>query len=369
MINQPKIDRSLTAKNVSERRGKIRFIVLHDTAGSGLHNDTRYLANPGDGRIVSVDFTVERDGSIWQLNPDLSKYCTFHAGRNTRFRGITNGACNHTSIGIEIVQKADLSLSPIYPDEQIQAAAALCAWLCEKFGLEKDDITTHRQIITDGSRTDPRKFPFEGEHGFWAHFHRANGTKQPAALCSHGDEDLNGDGIPDILQRPSVAPANAPKPVNAPKIDIMTAPLPPSPSIPRSDLPSGFAPADPPMPRETKETPAPASTGITDWFKKRWAWLVGAPTTAATFFSGAKDLWTSGHVTGETVSVGVEVFKFCFPYVIYALIAFLIYRAIKEVGRQAAFLLQIWANSQPNLNDIVIVPARDETGDSHKLIC
>lgn len=39
--------------------------------------------------------------------------------------------------------------------------AELCAHLCEKFDLSKDDITTHAKIITDGSRSDPRRFPFD----------------------------------------------------------------------------------------------------------------------------------------------------------------------------------------------------------------
>ena len=63
--------------------GRLGFlgIVLHDTAGAGTHNDTLYLVNPGDGRKVSVDFTVERDGKIHKLNPDLQTYYCNHAGQ------------------------------------------------------------------------------------------------------------------------------------------------------------------------------------------------------------------------------------------------------------------------------------------------
>lgn len=165
----------LPAKFTGVRRTPVLGVVLHDTAGTGKHNDTLYLANPGDGRTVSTDFTVERDGSIWKLNPDLRSRCTFHAGRATEWRGFKNSQVNSVLIGIEIVQKADLSLRPIYPSEQVAAVANLCAWLVREFGLRGADITTHRQIITDGSRSDPRQFPFDGPEGFWVLFWRAYG--------------------------------------------------------------------------------------------------------------------------------------------------------------------------------------------------
>jgi N-acetyl-anhydromuramyl-L-alanine amidase AmpD len=61
-------------------------------------------------------------------------------------------------------------LKPLYPQPQIDAVAHLSAWLTSSLGLEAADITTHRQIITDGSRSDPRKFPFDDINGFWARY-------------------------------------------------------------------------------------------------------------------------------------------------------------------------------------------------------
>jgi LysM repeat protein len=173
-VPQPKWT-ELRAKFVRPGRTKVAGVCLHDTAGSGTHNDTRYLASPGDGRKVSVDFTVERDGSIWKLNPDLTKYYCSHAGRRTKFKGYVNGQCNRVLVGIEIVQKANLSLKPTYTDAQVKSVALLCAWLTDKFNLVPSDITTHRNIITDGSRSDPRQFPFEGSGGFWQYFWEAKG--------------------------------------------------------------------------------------------------------------------------------------------------------------------------------------------------
>jgi N-acetyl-anhydromuramyl-L-alanine amidase AmpD len=161
---------NLTARYLKSNRKGLLGIVLHDTAGNGTHGDTVYLSNPTDGRIVSVDFTVERDGSIWKLNPDLQKFHTHHAGRATSWRNFKNAEVNQVTIGIEIVQKSNLSLEPTYPQAQVDAVAHLCAWLSKTFNINSSEITTHRQIITDGSRSDPRKFPFEGENGFWQRY-------------------------------------------------------------------------------------------------------------------------------------------------------------------------------------------------------
>jgi hypothetical protein len=174
------IIKTLKARNLGSPRLRLNGrpyiggICLHDTSGSGTHGDTKYLADPSDGRSVSVDFTVERDGSIYQLNPDLIAHCTFHAGRSTVFRSdgrkFQNSEVNRVLIGIELVQKADLTLSPVWPIDQVQAAAELCLFLCQTFSLTKDRITTHARIITDGSRDDPRNFPFDS---FWFYFNKA----------------------------------------------------------------------------------------------------------------------------------------------------------------------------------------------------
>lgn len=173
----------LEAKFVEEGRQDVAGVVLHDTAGSGQHADTLYLANPGDGRRVSVDFTVERDGSIWKLNPDLRALYCLHAGRATRFKGLRNGEVNRGTIGIEICQRGDLSLRPLYPESQVRAVARLSAWLTKEFTLTTSDITTHRQIITDGSRSDPRRFPFDGPGGFWELYWREKGRGEAYAAA------------------------------------------------------------------------------------------------------------------------------------------------------------------------------------------
>lgn len=160
-------------------RPKVLAIVLHDTAGSGTVNDAKYLANDPEHRGVSVDFVVLRDGEIYKLNPDLTRYSTNHAGRHTRLRTlggqditfagpVLNGNCNAHTIGIEISHNAVPSKqAPEWPDAQVLAVGELCKDLCDKFNLKREDITTHAKIITDGSRSDPRNFPWPI---FWAGF-------------------------------------------------------------------------------------------------------------------------------------------------------------------------------------------------------
>lgn len=177
------IKTSIRAKHLGRRLvlGGVPFIagiVLHDTAGSGTHNDTKYLANPGDGRVVSVDYTVERNGDVYELNPDVKNNCTWHAGRATKFvvpgRILRNREVTQSTIGIELAHKAHAELdNPLWPEDQIKAVAELCLFLCQRYGLAKERITTHAAVITDGTRSDPRSFPWPQ---FWFWFNKTAGT-------------------------------------------------------------------------------------------------------------------------------------------------------------------------------------------------
>lgn len=175
MIN---IDHSLRAKRLngykSGIRPLVRAIVLHDTAGSGTIGDAKYLANDPENRKVSVDFVILRDGTIYQLNPDLTKYSTNHAGRHTRLaipgtnEAYTNADVNEHTIGIELSHHVVPSKQhPEWPIDQINSAALLCKDLCSQFNLKTENITTHAKIITDRTRTDPRNFDWVS---FWSCF-------------------------------------------------------------------------------------------------------------------------------------------------------------------------------------------------------
>jgi N-acetyl-anhydromuramyl-L-alanine amidase AmpD len=185
--------RELCAKHIREGRQEIVGVVLHDTVGAGNHRDTRYLVNPTGGREISADFSVERDGSVWKLNPDLNRYYCLHAGRATAFKGLTNVEVTRATIGIEICQHRKLKLKPLYPEAQVKSVAELCAWISKEFQLTAADITTHQQIITDGSRSDPRNFPFDGPRGFWSFYRQA---------LARGDEFVACETTPESGRNP-----------------------------------------------------------------------------------------------------------------------------------------------------------------------
>jgi N-acetyl-anhydromuramyl-L-alanine amidase AmpD len=170
---------SLRAKRLTEHGGNkrptVNVVVIHDTAGSGTVGDAKYLANDPEDRKVSVDFVILRDGEIYKLNPDLTRYTTNHAGRATRFAVpgtnivLHNAQVNNHSIGIELAHNSRPERqTPEWPTEQVRACAELCKWLCDQFQLSKENITTHMKLITDRSRTDPRNFPWDY---FWSTFH------------------------------------------------------------------------------------------------------------------------------------------------------------------------------------------------------
>lgn len=191
--------REYTAKNLVRRNGaRPEFIVLHDTAGNGGIGDVKYLANDPEKRGIAVDYAIPKDGTIYQLNPDPLTYCTSHAGRKTHFRNYSGPQVNRHSIGIEIGQKIKISdLDPKYPEVQIRAVADLCSSLCDMYDLDKTDITTHAKIITDGSRSDPREFPWEQ---FWAMF---NGTSDIATHSTGRIEHIvvKGDTLYSLSQK------------------------------------------------------------------------------------------------------------------------------------------------------------------------
>jgi N-acetyl-anhydromuramyl-L-alanine amidase AmpD len=138
---------------------------------------------------VSSDFTVERSGAIYKLNPQLRIYCTWHAGNLTRWHALRDGAINRYSIGIEICQPARQEPVNPYPFEQVRAVAWLCAWLSQEFKIDRAAITTHRDLSYTGRRSDPRRFPFEGPSGFNAQYHGFRGFALEVAMGEEEHED------------------------------------------------------------------------------------------------------------------------------------------------------------------------------------
>lgn len=141
------------AANLSKRRKKIALIVLHHTGGS-MPGDLNWLTSK-ESRI-SADFLVTKAGLIYKLNPQLSVYQTWHAGKSA-WNGRKN--CNDFSIGIEQEHRP----GEAWTDAQLHACAKLCAWLVERFGLKLEDhpIQSHAAVaLPPGRKSDPENFPW-----------------------------------------------------------------------------------------------------------------------------------------------------------------------------------------------------------------
>ena len=91
------------AYNRTRRRGKICYIVIHDTGNksNGADADSHFKYFNGGNRNSSADFFVD-DKKILQIN-DYNIYNTWQVGDGKGKYGITNG----NSIGIEICVNAD----------------------------------------------------------------------------------------------------------------------------------------------------------------------------------------------------------------------------------------------------------------------
>lgn len=149
--------------NVSRRNGKVKFIILHHTAGH-YPGDLNWLTNPASH--VSADFYVRQDGTIHKLNPQLRTMKTWHSGASI-YQGIQDGlrTLNKYSVGIEMEHKE----GDRWPEVQVKAVGELCAWLEELFGLDLDTnpITSHAAVALPKRRkNDPERFP-------WGEFSRA----------------------------------------------------------------------------------------------------------------------------------------------------------------------------------------------------
>ncbi|MDP3275671.1 MAG: peptidoglycan recognition family protein [Deltaproteobacteria bacterium] len=117
------------AGNRGQRRERVRAIVLHTTwgrlgelvAGSGPTIGFGYVAANSRAVDKSWDFTVDRDGTIYQQS-DPAHWFSWHAG-----------AVNPWSVGIEMAQGQDGAL---YAD-QLRSAVELIEVLARVFGIPR----------------------------------------------------------------------------------------------------------------------------------------------------------------------------------------------------------------------------------------
>ena len=133
--------------NVSKRNDPIMYIVIHYTGAEGTAKNNIDYFNGGN-RSASADFFIGQNGEIWQYNPDLKRYYSWHCGggRQSSKGGTFYGKCkNANSIGIELCthQGGD---GWIFYDATIEAARILVKYLMEEYGVKQANIIRHWDV-------------------------------------------------------------------------------------------------------------------------------------------------------------------------------------------------------------------------------
>jgi N-acetylmuramoyl-L-alanine amidase len=137
-----KIIETFKTPNVSERKGKIRMIILHSTEGQ-LQGALSWLCNKESK--VSAHYVIARNGTIYKLAP-LSM-ATWH----TKGKWNTGEHYNDISIGIELERYGQLD----YTMQQYEALAELVSVLLQSYDITT--ITSHAELDPN-RRSDPVNF-------------------------------------------------------------------------------------------------------------------------------------------------------------------------------------------------------------------
>lgn len=141
VIPQPEMEEQLLTPNVNSRPqkklGKVRGIVIHYTANPGTDAQANrdYFENRKNqpdtsANKVSSHFIVGLEGNIIQCIPlDEIAYAS-----NVRNQDTVSIECCHPTKGGKFNKKT------------YQALIDLCAWLCDKYELKKQDIIRHYDV-------------------------------------------------------------------------------------------------------------------------------------------------------------------------------------------------------------------------------
>lgn len=133
--------------NVGRRNDPIMYIVIHYTGAEGTAKNNIDYFNGGN-RNASADFFVSQNGEIWQYNPDLKRYYSWHCGggRQSSKGGTFYGRCkNANSIGIELCTHKGAD-GWIFYDATIVAARILVKYLMEEYGIKTANVIRHFDV-------------------------------------------------------------------------------------------------------------------------------------------------------------------------------------------------------------------------------
>ena len=175
------VDALHPSPNVEERRDGCRpdMVVLHYTGMSSAEKAIGWLANPQSK--VSCHYVIDEAGRITQMVAECAR--AWHAGASC-WKGASD--LNSLSIGIEIQNPGHEHGYPAFPPAQMQAVAALCRDISERWSVRPERILAHSDIAP-GRKIDP------GEKFDWAYL-AARGVGhwvEPAALVDWAMSDAS----------------------------------------------------------------------------------------------------------------------------------------------------------------------------------
>ena len=132
----PEIDKSYTQTryNVTYKPNRsIKHILIHYTAtDASAKNNCKYFS--GGNRNASADYFIDKDGSIFQFNADISNYYSWHCGDGRGKYGITNAA----SIGIEVVSSGEE-----FTQAQKDSIRSLVLALMSDYNVPESNVVRH----------------------------------------------------------------------------------------------------------------------------------------------------------------------------------------------------------------------------------
>lgn len=133
--------------NVSKRNDPIMYIVIHYTGAEGTAKNNVDYFNGGN-RNASADFFVSQNGEIWQYNPNLREYYSWHCGggKQSDRGGTFYGKCkNSNSIGIELCTHKG-SDGWMFYDATVTAARVLVKYLMNEYGVKQANVIRHFDV-------------------------------------------------------------------------------------------------------------------------------------------------------------------------------------------------------------------------------
>lgn len=147
-----------TRYNLTKTTGRTpKYILVHNTATeASAESNCKYFGS--GNRNSSADFFIDRNGAIYQFNPDLRVYYSWHCGDGAGRYGITN----QNSIGIECV-----SAGTEFTQAQKDSLRELIASLRSQFGIPAANVKRHY----DASRKNCPAFYAGDTNARWNQLH------------------------------------------------------------------------------------------------------------------------------------------------------------------------------------------------------